>query len=236
MFQSIKKSHLIWVTTTLCLAGFFIPFIFRTCSDTLISVLSESFTVVGTIATLATFVIAILLYDRFGLEGKFVAKRTDKVLELIDLLKGKVITVKGKGFEYFVRPSRSQLIDFNRMSFYKNDCKKAILMRMDDYNRGTNDLLALRRSYWLPSEIKEKMKFLAIAGLVKLEDFTDEKFIKLNFGFDSNEEWRSTLPEMTFENFNVNLHDLIKEIEDWLKKYSSISLDLKLEEPNQHQR
>ena len=87
----------------------------------------------------------------------------------------------------------------------------------------------------MPSEIKEKMKFLAIAGLVKLEDFTDEKFIKLNFGFDSNEEWRSTLPEMTFENFNVNLHDLIKEIEDWLKKYSSISLDLKLEEPNQHQ-
>jgi hypothetical protein len=101
-----------------------VPFFFKSRYD-LIAIYSLIFTAIAAIATVATFIVAILLYDKFGLEHKFIDKQTDKVLELIDLLKGKVITAKTKGFTYFVRTSRSKLLELNSVIQFNNDSKKA---------------------------------------------------------------------------------------------------------------
>ena len=41
------------------------------------------------------------------------------------------------------------------------------------------------------------------------------------------------IPNITFEEFNDNLCELVLTIENWLENHSGIKLNLKLEEPNQ---
>lgn len=231
--KAIKKQHLIWASITLCGLAFVFPFIIMTCEDTISSILLLSFTAVGTVATIATLVIAIFLYDRFGLEGKFMEKQTEKVLELVDLIKGKTITVKVKNFNYLVRPSRKQLDALNKFTFYQRDCKKIILVSPDDYELALRKINAVRRSYWLPKKIKEKMIFLEIVGFATIENPQEEKYVRFDFHETIIENWMLAIPETTFEYFNNNLYDLVFEIENWLSNHSEIPIDLKLEEPHQ---
>ena len=226
----IKKNRVIGlvIVCIICLIGFVFPFIIKANNDTIISVLSLSFTAVAAIATVATFIIAVLLYDRFGLERKFIENQTEKVFELADLLKGKVITARIDKYNYLIRPSRTQLNEFNSLPFYPQYCKKRIAISMEDYYLSLGEILVIKRSYWLPSEIKEKMKFLEIALIYP----STEDCVKLEFKKGESREWNFTIPEMTFESFIMNLHDLVKAIEDWLEKHSAIPIDLKLEEPN----
>ncbi len=232
--KASKKRKFILISIIISGLAFVFPFLIRSPADNLFSVLSLSFTAVGTIATLATLVIAIFLYDRFGLESKFIEKQTDKVLELADLLKGKTINAQTRGLTYLIRPSKLQLNSFNSLEEYKLDCKKTILMSVEDYELSMNGIIAINRSYWLPSEIKEKMKFLIIGGFMHLDSEVDENFVRFDFRTISDKDWKLPFPKMTFENFNTNLHNLVQEIESWLEKHSDIRIDLKLEEHNQN--
>lgn len=230
--RTVKKQHLIWASVLICGLAFAFPYLIRTREDSLFSVLSLSISAVGTIATVATLIIAIFLYDRYGLEGKFIEKQTEKVLELADLLKGKTIRVKAKDFDYFVRPSRKQLADFVGFAPYQRDHKKIIIISPDDYELALRNIITVRRSYWLPQPIKDKMTFLEFAAFGQLDDPQDEKYVRFDFNESKFENWMITLPEMTFEEFNNNLHDLVLEIENWLSKHSNIHIDLELEKPN----
>jgi hypothetical protein len=229
----LKKSELIQLSVFSCVIAFMLPFFFKNCQDTYLSVISVSLAAVGTVATLWTLVIAVYLYDRFGLESKFIEKQTEKVLELTDLLKGKTIVVRATDFHYFIRPSRQQLHGFNSFKNYQNDKKKKALISPDDYDKSLRDIIAIKRSYWLPEEIKVKMEFLKVAALLKFEDSTYDNYVRLDFQAVEDNNWMHPIPEMTFESFNNGLHDLVLTIENWLSKHSGIELNLKLEEPNQ---
>ncbi|HKC69521.1 MAG TPA: hypothetical protein VKG26_14895, partial [Bacteroidia bacterium] len=158
-----KKNNLIILSISLCILSFIVPFFLKSSQDTYLSVISVSLTAMGTVATIITLIIAIYLYDRFGLESKFIEKQTEKVLELTDLLKGKTILVKTTGFTYFIRPSRQQLKSFNNdIIWYQEDRKKQILISPEDYDKALVEIIAIQRSYWLPEEIKIKMEFLQI--------------------------------------------------------------------------
>lgn len=232
--KTIKKQHLFLTSIIVCVLAFVFPFLIKSYEDSLYSVLSLALTAVGTVGTVATLVIAILLFDRFGLEGKLIVKQTEKVLELADLLKGKTITVKSKESIYFVRPSRRQLAHFVSFPSYQLDHKKIILMSPDDYELALRNIIAVRRSYLLPQIIKDKMTFLQFAAFCKLENIKVEQYVRFDFNETNNKNWMLTSPEITFEQFNKNLQDLVLEIENWLKKHSDFPLDLKLEEPNQY--
>jgi hypothetical protein len=230
--NKLKQPRLIGSTIFIGVIIFFIPFLIKSKNDNLISTLSLSFTAVGAMATVATLIIAIILYDRFGLESKFVENQTNKVLELANLLKGRTIVVKGEKFDYFIRPSREQLLHLDEIPFYQNDRKKKVLISSNDFSTFEKDLIAIRRSYWLPNDIKESLAFIEIYGLLKVENPLDKQYVQMDFGSKTEKTWMLTLPEMTFEKFNSNLHDLVKSIEDWLDNYSNIKIDLRLEEPN----
>lgn len=231
--KAIKKSNLILISILTCGLAFILPFFFKSCEDTFLTVFSVSLTAVGTVATLWTLVIAVYLYDRFGLESKFIEKQTDKVLELVDLLKGKTIVVKSTGFNYFIRPSRTQLQQFNSFKNYQNDKDKKVLISPDDFDKSTREIIAIMRSYWLPEDIKKKMEFLKIWGITKFNENSFDAYVRFDFQTIADDNWAVPFPEMTFGSFNNNLHDLILTIENWLSKHSGIELDLKLEEPNQ---
>lgn len=58
------------------------------------SIISIAFTVISSLATVGTLIIALKLYDQFGLKARILHKQADKVFELADVLKGKIIDTK----------------------------------------------------------------------------------------------------------------------------------------------
>jgi hypothetical protein len=233
--RRIKKKKLVGTSIILSILAFIIPFFLRDCNDSLLSVLSTSLTAVGTVATLVTLLIAIYLYERFGLESKFINNQTDKVLELVDLLKGRIIMCETNNGKYPLTTNRSKMKAIKGLSkFRENDMPKMILISIDDYDKAWSKILEIKRSYWLPEKIKKKIMFLELIGIDNIENSQSEKYVRLDFGMEDNKDWSITIPEMTFGEYINHFDALIKSIEKWLKQHSDIIIDFKLEEPEKY--
>jgi len=231
--MKLNKILLGIISITCSILAFVLPFVISKSSDSYLSILSTSFTGLGAIASLFTLVIALILYQRFGIESRFIERQTDKTLELVDIIKGKVINVKTKKYNYFLR---FKIDDKNilKEKFYDYLNPKIIIIKHNDYEIFTRSLYEIRKSYWLPKEIKEKMGFLIIYGHKKLsDDSNSEKYARLNFENDNSGDYVLPMPEMTVADYIKKKNELTKSIENWLSKHSDIKIDLKLEEPNQ---
>jgi len=224
--KRIRRNYLIWSSIILCLFAFALPFLLKTYSDSFSSVLILSLTAVGTVATVLTLIIAIFLYDRFGLERKFIDKQTDKIFELSELLMGMNITAKTKEVNYIVRLNCERLTHIKEFPSYKKDSKKSILVSFDDYSISFKGLLEIFGSYWIPPEIKNKMEFLDLVAIDKIENPFDENYVRLNFHSISDNKWVIIIPKMTFGNFINNFYELVKVIDDWLNKHSDFPIKL----------
>ena len=233
--KRIKKKRLVGSSIILCLVAFIIPFFMRECNDSLLTVISVSFTAVGTVATLITLLIAIFLYERFGLESRFINNQTDKVLELVDLLKGKYLMCETNNGKYLLGTNRGKIKSIKELSKFNDyDKTKLILISDDDYKKAWSKILMVKRNYWLPQKIKKKLSFLELIAVNEIENPLDEKYVRLDFGIETDKTWLVTIPEMTFEEFINHLDNLVKYIEKWLKQHSDIIIDFKLEEPEKY--
>ena len=70
--MKISKNKIVIISITLGLLSLIIPFVIKTETDSLMSVLSTAFTALAAIATVLTLLIAILLYQKFGIESRFI--------------------------------------------------------------------------------------------------------------------------------------------------------------------
>lgn len=181
-----------------------------------------------------TLFIVILLYQKFGIESKFIERQIDKVLELVDLFKGKVIKIETNNYTYCLRFSIDNYDHLTKSNYYNDMKSKIIIFDMDDYEIFTNPINNIKYSYWLPNEIKEKMDFLDIKVYKPMhEDAKEEKFARVVFKRNNDKMWYEVVPSFTVEEYIKKKNEFIQTIEDWLTKYSDIKLDLKFDEPNQ---
>jgi hypothetical protein len=224
--HSVRKSHKIW-TIVLSTVGFMTPIILKEDRDSWNSVLSLSFTILGTLLSIATLLIAMLLFDRFGINAKFKDRQVDKVLELAIYLKETNISASTNKFRYFINASQSFISRRYEFPQYKTDENKTILFP-GNYEELFKQLNEIRNNYWLPQEIKIKMKFLEIYGLADVENHLEDQYVRLDINNNAQGEWKQSFPRITLEMFNINLHDLLREIDVWLKKHSNVTVDLKL--------
>lgn len=236
MKKRIKKKDLVSISIFFILVSFIIPFVIRTENETNLTVVSASLTAVGTITTLITLFIAFQLYERFGLESRFIGNQTDKVLELVDFFKGKSFKASTNKYSYFCGTNRDKISLIKNGSNYPIDKSKIVLMNYDDYTKTWDQLFEIKRSYWLPEKLKKKIEFMEFIMLDDVPDAFDEKYIRISASTkrDENVEWLKVIPEITFDEFNSKLDILIKAIEKWLKQHSDIRIDLNLAEPEKY--
>lgn len=241
MKKRLKKKDLITVSLIFLIIAFIIPFTIRTEEESDLEVLTASITAIGALATFITLFIAIALYDRFGLETRFIGKQTDKVLELVDFLKGKYIIASTSQHGYMITTNRDKIEGIRKVPPYENDKSKKIIVDYDNYKKmWSKNLYEIKRSYWLPQKIKKKIEFLEISILASVEDPFNESYIRFfsdasrNKNADEPIEWKIIIPEITFEEFNNNLFNLTKTIEKWLKQHSDIKIDFNLAESEKY--
>tara|TARA_R110002051_G_scaffold219450_2_gene283484 strand:+ start:1222 stop:1935 length:714 start_codon:yes stop_codon:yes gene_type:complete len=232
--KNLTKKWLIVISLVFILISLIFPFYLAEENDSILTILSASFTAVGTVIALIALYIAIVLYQKFGLESKFIEKRADKVLELVDLLKGRTYTIQTKKFKYFMRFEVDDIKSLSKEPYYIYLKDKTILMNTDDYEKGTKQILNIANSYWLPNEIKKKLEFFKTYAFEEIDE--KEKYAKLKFEFGKkpdNMEWLVPIHKFTVEEFIINKNKLSLEIQEWLTKHCEIKLDLKLNSPNQ---
>jgi hypothetical protein len=234
--KTISKKVLLIISGIAIAISIAFPFFIASENDSFLTVFSVSLSMIGIAMTLIAMYIAIVLYQKFGLESKFIERRTDKVLELVDLLKGKTYTISTKKFKYFLRFRVEDYKKLREESFYKYMKNMIVLMDKDDYVIGTKKNLNLRNSYWLPSEIKDKLDFFRLIGTSDIEiKEKDEKYARLSFNSEMEEskKWVVTFPQFTVDDYIKRKNELSIEIIKWLSNHCDIKLDLKLDEPNQ---
>lgn len=199
--------------------------------STLISRISLAFTAIASIATVATLIIAIKLYDEYGLKNYFINKQVEKVFDLVSLLKGKTFLARAGDYNYMIRHNSEQLDSFNeQIEQYSRDKYKHVLISLKNYKIYADSFLEIKRSHWLPESIRAQMKYIEIYGTIS-GDFPLSEFVILSFeNVVDSSDLVQIVPSMTLENFVSSTKLLTLAIETWLTTHSPIKLDLRFEE------
>jgi len=209
----------------LCVFAFISPFYID--SFKIASNITIGLTAVQTVATFIMMIMAFVLYDRFGSKKRYFEKCTDEVEKIQYLLEINPIFFHSTenvkiNHTYYLRADTNHINDIKSLNLYKEDSKKKILASFDNYIKSTSILLQIGKSKYVPSNIKNKMKFLEFGVFVKIENPLDQKYLRIKFDNSSNEEWALVSPEIIFEDFVQNYYDLIIEVDNWMKKYSKV--------------
>ncbi|MDY8135581.1 hypothetical protein [Aquimarina sp. 2201CG5-10] len=236
--NKLSKRLLISLTIILSVLAILLPIFTRSEDETFNSIMGSSLTALGAVFALIALYIAIILYQKFGLESRFVERQADKILELVDLLKGEVYYIKTDGFVYFMRFEVDDLTKLRKEKPYGSMKSKKILIRYNNYDKATREIINLSNSYWLPTEIKEKLMFLKIPMIQKsIKNPSYEQYTRMYFGEEKNKKtWDLPFPELTVDEFMIAKNELTKSIENWLSKHCDIKLELNLDEPNQYEK
>lgn len=239
----MNKNVLIIGSFLLCVIGFILPFYLKKEQGSILDVLLAAFAITASIATIITLIIAIFLYDRFKVDSLIVERQTNKVLELVDYLKGKQITFKIPDFTFWSRfdIDKPEII---KDSHYSKLAGYEIIIRQEDYQNFVAPFLKISKSYWLPEEIKREMDFLEIVGLlkrVKKKEFdhyammsfgesirkTDKWYTILSRDLDTSKlEDRVARDEFLVNDYIASKNRLINAIQEWLSKQSNRSIKL----------
>lgn len=230
-----KKAILIIVTTISCITAFVLPFIFSTYKDSLLYTLSVSYTGLGAAATVGTLIIAIILYNKYGIESRFLERQTDKTLELVDYLKGKKVNISNKSLRFFSRFNIDDVEGLNNADFFKSFMNKTIIINVNDYEKFFNEIFEIRKSYWLPKEIREKIESLEYSAYEEeIIDSNNDMYARMDFvSKNDSRKYIVPYPRMSVSEYLKRKNLLIMTIIDWLDKHCNIKLDLRFEEPNQ---
>ena len=195
-------------------------------TDKTVTQINYIISIIGLVGTIWTVIIAVLLYDRFGLKGNVIERQADKVLELIEFLKASHLFAKSSSMGYQLYPRIRNLTDILAFAKSQKDLNKIPVINSDDYDIYSHKLNEFDKDYWLPQTIKLKIQFLIIMGTKEIE-LNKKEHVRLLFG-NKEENWCRYWPEITFGKFISNYIDLLKAIDRWMKRNHSdlIILDL----------
>jgi hypothetical protein len=80
----------------------------------------------------------------------------------------------------------------------------------------------------LPLEIKERINFLNVFAISKIDDFDNSKYVKLDINGLGSEPWLITAPKFTFEMFSINFSSLLTSTLNWIAQHSDVKVDFNL--------
>ena len=182
-------------------------------------------TIISSFASVLTLIIAILLFNKFGIETPLLEKNTSVVFAFIEELKKTRLFINGKNYGLMIR-----LHDSYHTSFEEYYGEKLIFSR--EYLDGLSKLFEISESPFMPKSIYQKvdqLKFYILSMDIKDEDLNNfatvtvlgQAIIDAKFG-------RFNHKDMTlFELLNI-IDDIKSETVKWISKNSNYSPDLNL--------
>ena len=221
-----NNRHL-FVLILICILAFIIPFFTKTNNESLNTVLQTSFTIIGALVSLITLIVAVILFDRFGVNAKFKEKQLDVVLTLINELKILSFTVSNGKLTYLNYIRQCVNLEQFPSNTFDLDKRKTLLIP-SNFEELIRPIYRLHQSSWLPIEIKEKLNFMYFNALNEVDLNNYSKYVKLNVDEKGEAPWLITHPTYTFEEFSINLSLLLTTTLSWINQHSTIEVDFDL--------
>ena len=184
-----------------------------------------------------TLIIALKIYDRFGLNKKITEKRTELIVDLLIELKKiyfRVDTIQeacGRNSPFFPKKDISKFLDF----FEEKELEYKILFLIGEKDEFLKKIETIENNPLLPKSIKEKLYFLTTKGGAHPKENVDSYKAKIYFtkkGAEKIYDEKSWLMEWgndcTLKEYINKFRELFEEIESWIKKHSNLSDELNI--------
>ena len=180
-------------------------------------------TLISAVASLTTLIIAIILYDRYGIQKSRIEKQTDTLICFLSLLKDTRLWMHSHESLLQYRPNSNQEAVYERVYAYKLYFDEAYI----DYI-----LLYVNHAYDInmPKSVANKIKVLkpGVLSLVDKNNLTTDFFIVTNHNLANrrlmDKAYTYNETELTFLDYHNTWIDIIDEAKKWLTNHQ-INID-----------
>lgn len=176
------------------------------------------------LSSLGTFVIALLLYNKFGIEKNLIEKQTVHVFDLLETMNKNTFYLKAEKFFGLFNPAQPYRPFFE--DYYGHD-----LLISKHYIEKLSPIWRYSNEVFLPKEIAQKLLNLQAGAITAAIDSNKSNQIKTIFGKEDEDEFYGykNSNKITLMQFMGEWDDLVKTITEWINNNSSHTIDLNLD-------
>jgi len=188
--------------------------------------LRNTFTIISGTASFITVVIAILLYNKYGIDKTIKDKNLEVSLKLLEEIKKTVITFSNKNFSAFYRPATWSYEIFE--SHYSTK-----LLFPDTYYSDLEFIVKYSSNLFLPKEIKQKLDKIIPSSMGSHSETTDlTEYANVSIRGSKSNKWEMNIlnneKDITMYDYFIKWDDLITTIQDWCDNNSSSKVELNI--------
>lgn len=191
--------------------------------------ISLGINIISGISTLITLVIALVLFNKFGIEKSILDKKTDAVFDLLQTISKTRIIFEGKDSWHQIY--LSDLQQYEQTKEYIKSLGNKKLIFSSKYFEDISIIIDLVKNVFMPKEIAKKVMELYIGVLQHIPQEEYLNYYKVSFAGNENEKTTYGLAnqkQITFDEYINMWQGVIDEITRWLSKNSSISPNLNI--------
>lgn len=190
------------------------------------NVISNGTNIVTAICSLGTLVLAILLYNKYGIDTKLIEKNTDIVFKLVTEFNKLFFIVEGPKSNNYLLIVR--LKNKNLNALFSEYLSQPICFTKD-YFEILDPIMSLCNDPFMPPIIAEASKSLSVHCIVGIEDCQDKyAIIKRNAAKLSDNNFVGLLneEEITLGEYITTFENFKNVITLWLREHSGNSVEM----------
>jgi len=182
--------------------------------------------IVGAICSLMTLIIALILFDRYGLKKSMTEKRAEASLKLLERIRQLKFFIKGEDSFILYSPLNQWQSDYEKFNEMLLVFDKSYLEFLINYFKEFNTL-------YLPPKIAEKLRNVEPTSIsYNIESYQRGKYLEVRIpGFSKENErfGKFNNSDLNFYNFQNLWIEMVDELEAWLKSSNIQFEDLNVE-------
>jgi hypothetical protein len=214
------KRTIILLSILAFLASIFLPFQFKEQSDSFNQTINISAALIAAIFSVLTFIVAIILFNKYGIDNALLEKQTEVVFKLLEKINGLTYSIENEKFFFTFNLGSAERK--NVEEFYDRK-----LSFSTDYYNDLEKIFEIANSPFTPKSIIQKME--AIQPPVISFDISDKEkrnYAKVYlFGHknDKAEFGRLNTTDITLYDFIVSYSEIKDSIVAWIKQNTTIN-------------
>lgn len=213
------------ISIFLCLLPFFI-------SQDVSNKITIASSLISSFASLITLLIALILFNRFGIETNILQKQTEAIIAIIQQIKRTEIIMKDETHLVAFRPNWIYSEGY-KMLQEMNILKSRLLFGLS-YWKEMQELSDCMKNIFIPKSITQKYRPLEIYLLTANKSSAPRGkilFVSSPKYKEDDEQYGEVggSENITLEQYSKLWFDLINECQAWLNKNSSLKIDVNLD-------
>jgi hypothetical protein len=203
-----------------------LPIFFKTETESVNQIISLTTSIISTIASLFTFIIALSLFNRYGIEAPLIEKHTSNVFLLLEQLKKTQFSIVGQKFSFWIKMSDPFKYASNIKDYYSEK-----LIFSEDYYYGLESLFEISNNPFIPKSIADTIdKFQFFVMLYDINEINCKEYAQVSvvkFKKSENPKFgRFNASDLTLLEFLTMIDEVKSAITKWLQSNSVSTVNL----------